>query len=291
MNMNKDLTIVFSSYQSQHLLVKLLKQFHRKYKILIIENSIDLNLKKDLEKKFYGVEVLIPKENLGLAKSYNLGIKKAKTKYVFLNNPDIEINNKSIQNLLICAKKIKNLGIISPVYKKEKVYRNYEIFSFKKSNNSKFFKKFDIQEVDLIDNNFLIRKRDVKNQLFDENYFLYFETTDFATNLKKKGKKLYIAKKIKFHHFGSSSLSSKYINLVKKTRSFHFNWSKFYFYKKNYNYLYGLKKIYPNLIKAIKKTIISVLQLNFYNCKLGIIELMGILTSVFGIKSFYRPKN
>ena len=79
MNMNKDLTIVFSSYQSQHLLVKLLKQFHRKYKILIIENSIDLNLKKDLEKKFYGVEVLIPKENLGLAKSYNLGIKKAKT--------------------------------------------------------------------------------------------------------------------------------------------------------------------------------------------------------------------
>ena len=58
--------------------------------------------------------------------------KKAKTKYVFLNNPDIEINNKSIQNLLICAKKIKNLGIISPVYKKEKVYRNYENFSFKK---------------------------------------------------------------------------------------------------------------------------------------------------------------
>ena len=72
--MNKELTIVFSSYQSQHLLKKILYQFNKKYKIIIIENSLDIKIKKLFEKKYKNVEVIIPKENLGLAKSYNLGM-------------------------------------------------------------------------------------------------------------------------------------------------------------------------------------------------------------------------
>ena len=44
--MNKELTIVFSSYQSQHLLKKILYQFNKKYKIIIIENSLDIKIKK-----------------------------------------------------------------------------------------------------------------------------------------------------------------------------------------------------------------------------------------------------
>ncbi len=126
---------------------------------------------------------------------------------------------------------------------------------------------------------------------FDENYFLYFETVDFANRLKKIGKKLYIARNIKFHHYGSSSLSSKYSNLVNKTRSFHFNWSKFYFYRKNFNYFYALKKIYPNFVKAIKKLLISIFKLDVNNLKLCLLEILGIFTSIFGLKSFYRPRN
>ena len=87
--MNNDLTLVFSSYQSRKLLEKILFQFQNKYKTIIIENSLDIKIKILLEKKFKNTEVIIPKENLGLAKSYNLGIKKAKTKFVFLNNPDM----------------------------------------------------------------------------------------------------------------------------------------------------------------------------------------------------------
>lgn len=289
--MNKELTIVFSSYQSQHLLERLLKQLHKKFKIIIIENSLDLNVKTKLERNYKGVKVIIPKSNLGLAKSYKLAIDKSKTKFVFLNNPDIEITNRSIENLLTCAKKIKNFGIISPIYKDEKIYKNYENYSVKNRNNSKIFRKFDIEEVDYIDNNFLIKNNKINRNLFDENYFLYFETVDFATNLKKLGRKIYVAKKIKFHHLGSSSLSSKYNNLVKKTRSFHYNWGKFYYYKKNYNYFYGIKKIYPNFIKSIKKSIIFLLTLDFNNLKLSLLEILGILTAVSGIASFYRPKN
>ena len=46
--MNKELTLVFSSYQSQHLLKKILAQFDNKYKIIIIENSLDFKIKNFL---------------------------------------------------------------------------------------------------------------------------------------------------------------------------------------------------------------------------------------------------
>ena len=50
--------------------------------------------------------------------------------------------------------------------------------------------KFQLLEVDRIDNNFLVKKNEIKTNPFDENYFLYFETIDFAQSLKKRGKKL-----------------------------------------------------------------------------------------------------
>ena len=288
--MNKDLTIVFSSYQSQHLLEGFLKEFDGKYKIIIIENSLDRSIKKKLESKFKKVEVIIPNKNFGLAKSYNLGIKKAKTKFIFLNNPDMIIKNQSIKNLIACAKKIKKFGAISPAYRNQKIFKNYEVFSKKKINKSALFKKFKIIEVDLLDNNFLVDKKQIRNSLFDENYFLYFETFDFTHNLAKQGKKIYVVKKIRFHHLGSS-LRSEYKNLIIKTRSFHYSWSKFYYLKKNFNYFFALRKILPNIFQSIKKILIGIIKLDFRLVQLSLLELLGIFSGILYLKSFYRPKN
>lgn len=289
--MNKDLTIVFSSYQSQHFLKKNLKQLKDKYKIIVIENSLDLKIKKKFEAEFKNVSVIIPKKNLGLAKSYNLGIKKAKTQFVFLNNPDIKIKNQAIKDLITCAKKIKNFGIISPTYKIQKIYKNYEIIKIKKKTTSKVFKKFDIVEVDLIDNNFLVNKNKLGKTIFDENFFLYFETIDFTKNLQKKGKKLFVAKKIKFHHYGSSSLPKSFSNLVSKTRAFHYNWSKFYYFKKNFSYIYALKKTVPSIVKITKNLSINLVKLDLVNLKINILELSGIFSAIFCFRPYYRPTN
>jgi N-acetylglucosaminyl-diphospho-decaprenol L-rhamnosyltransferase len=287
--MNKDLTIVFSSYQSQYLLKKILKQLKNKYKIIIVENSLDSRIKKQLEAKHRNVSVIIPKQNLGLAKSYNLGIRRAKTPFVFLNNPDIEIKDKAIKNLITCAKKIKNFGVISPTYKIQKIYKNYEILNAKEKNTSKVFKKFGITEVDLIDNNFLLNKNKLGKTVFDENFFLYFETIDFTKSLQKKGKRLFVAKNIKFHHYGSSSLPKSFSNLVNKTRAFHYNWSKFYYFKKNISYFYALTKSFNSIIKVMKNLCINLLKFDLENLKLNLLELTGIFSAILCLKSYYRP--
>ena len=287
---NKSVTLVFSSYQSGALLKKVIKKLPSSYKILVIENSLNKKIKKILEKSFKNVEVIIPKENLGLARSYNLGIKKAKTKYVFLNNPDLEIKNDSIKKLIKCAESIKKFGIISPTYRNEKIFKNYEILKYREKNNSPLFKKFGVIEVDIIDNSFIVNRKNIKKFLFDEKYFLYFETFDFCKNLKKEGEKLFVCNKIKYHHYGSSSVDRKFDTIVKLTRAFHYNWSKFYYFKKHYNYLFALKKIVPNFFNSLKKILLSILKLDKKNLMIGLVELYGILTAILLLNSFYRPK-
>tara|TARA_X000001036_G_C20610990_1_gene778984 strand:- start:262 stop:1125 length:864 start_codon:yes stop_codon:yes gene_type:complete len=287
--MNNTLTIVYSAYQSHNLLNKVIRKLPKKYKILIIENSLDKNLKNTLEKKYKNVEVIIPEKNLGLAKSYNLGLKKAKTKFVFLNNPDHSFNEDAIKKLIECANKIKNFGIISPTYRKEKNFKNYEIYNEKINLNHGIYKKYGIVEVDAIDNCFFVNKRLIKNYSFDEKFFLYFETFDFCKNLIDNNKKLFVCNKIKYHHPGSKSSSKKYQNIVSLTRAFHYNWSKFYYLKKHFGILFAYRKITPNFLKSLKKILASIFKFNKSGLIEGFVELSGVITAILSLKSFYRP--
>lgn len=277
--MNKELTIVFNSYYSEKQLFRIIKKI-KLFKILIIENSLKQNLKTKLEKKFKNVEVIIPKKNLGVAKACNLALKKTNTKYLFLNNPDIDISISSINKLLNFAKKNKKFGIISPTYNNEKIFRNYSSYEKKISSN--------ISCVNWIDFNYLIKKSVLKKYAFDEKYFLYFENFDFCLKLLRNNEKLYVVKNIKFDHFGSKSVDPKLRSIVLKMRAWHYNWSKFYYYKKNFSYFYALTKILPNFIQALKKLIFALLKFDFFRSKLCILELYGIICSVFLLKSYYR---
>jgi len=108
--MNKELTIVFSSYASDKLLEKILKRFDKEFKTIIIENSLNKKIKLYLERKFKNVTVIIPKQNLGLAKSYNLGIKKTKTKYT--------------ESIWILIKFLYNKIIILTCFNKSSIFTN-----------------------------------------------------------------------------------------------------------------------------------------------------------------------
>ena len=50
--MNKLLTLVIPAYRSEKLVLSHLKNLHKKYKIIIIENSYDKSLKRKIENKY-----------------------------------------------------------------------------------------------------------------------------------------------------------------------------------------------------------------------------------------------
>ena len=64
MSLKKDLTIIFVSFYSKNLIEKPISQINNDIPIIVVENSLDVSLKK-LESKYPNVTVIIPDENTG----------------------------------------------------------------------------------------------------------------------------------------------------------------------------------------------------------------------------------
>ena len=274
---SKDLTVVIVTFKSQGIISKCIQSIPDYVKIIIVENSKNENFKKDLENKYQNVKCILAGQNKGYAAGNNIGLDYVKSKYALVLNPDTILHEDAIQNFFITANKINDFHLLGPA-SNQMVQIDFKKNNIVEVNNLKGFAIF-----------FNIKK--FNKNFFDENYFLFFETFDFTRQLKLSGKKLYAIKKIKFNHLGASSLPKKFENLVKKTRAFHYNWSKFYYLNKNFGYIHALRKILPNIIRAIKKIIINLLKLNLNEVKYNLIELYGIFSSILRFGSFFRPRN
>jgi len=117
-------TIVFLSFHSETHIKRLVSSIKKKYPIIIIENSLNIKLKKELEEKYDNVKVIIPTKNIGISAGYNLGIRESKTNFVKLTSADVNLTNKSLEDLEDCISKMKIFAILGPTYDDETIYKN-----------------------------------------------------------------------------------------------------------------------------------------------------------------------
>jgi GT2 family glycosyltransferase len=286
-----DITIVIISYNSSDLVKNYIKNLSKKIPILVIENSRDKNLKDYLEKNYKKVKVLIPKKNLGYGAGLNLGIKESKTKFVYCSTVDVVINNDNFFLLNKYKNILTNFGILAGTYRNQKNYKNYDVNGKKIINKNLI--KIGIKEVDVIfGSGFLLNKKILEEKkifkLFDENIFLYFEDIDSSLRLRKHNLKLFVSNRIKFQNKDRRIINLDYGLKYKLSRNWHYCWSKFYFYKKNYSYIFALKKISPNFLRAIKSLIINLIRINNSEILISIAQISGILNSLMLKSSSYR---
>jgi len=74
------------------------------------------------------------------------------------------------------------------------------------------------------------------------------------------------------------------------SRNWHWMWSTFYYYKKNYNYLYAVKKVYKNFLSSLFKFLFYSLVFNKEKKMIYYQRMSGIFNGIIGKKSWYRPK-
>ena len=165
---------------------------------------------KKIEKSLK-IQIIIPEINLGYARAFNKAFKECRNKKVLTLTPDVIINKKLIKNLENIIKKFKDFYLIAPEYKNQKIYKNYENFSQKQTISFKI-NNFMVQNVKELDWCFcILNKQKFKNfKVLDENYFMYFETTDLCKKLVKKNLKMFVIKNLKFEHKGTSSTNKIY---------------------------------------------------------------------------------
>ena len=75
--------------------------------------------------------MLLTHENLGMGKGNNFGIKKTKTDFVLILNPDVILEKKTINELILASEKISEFAIIAPI-SSDINYPNYKLNNNKK---------------------------------------------------------------------------------------------------------------------------------------------------------------
>ena len=282
------LTVVIPSFYSSKLVEERIHEINKNVPIIIIENSRDQDFKKKIERTFDNVRVIIPDENLGFGKAFNLGYKEAKTKMVFFTQPDVKLIENCIDKLIECVKEFKDFAIITPNDTNNEIFTNYEVYN--KYEDTKNQNQFLLKEVDYVDITWLVNKDNFDaDDIWDEKIFLYFEAKDFCKRVKDSYNKIFIAENINTYHIGSASHDPKFEYFSKLNRSWHYNWSKHYFNKKHHGIIFAYKKSFGQLSRLIFKFFSAFLFLKFLKSKYVITEMYGLLSSMLCLSSFYRP--
>ena len=258
---NKDITVILLLYNTSINVINNLKVYES-FKLLILDQSNDYNLKKKIKKFLPNIKYYkISSKNLGFAKGVNFLTSKVKTKYFLCTQPDVIISKKDILNL----KKsflLKNDCIVSiPTFNKKN----------KKNKKFLFRAKSFIGAIFLSDT-----KKFIKFKGFDGNFFFYWEDIDFMHRVNLSEYNIYVNILSKAKHLFGKSTKPSFKNFFLKNSNFKFG---------EYLYQYKHKKL--KIIKLLREPILIILKSLYNLITLNKISLYKNFSHFFGILKFY----
>ena len=260
-----ELTIIIILFEEKKdLLLKCLENI-KNFKIIIIDNAGNSNLKLEVEKNFAIQKYILNKKNYGFTKSANQAIKLCDTDYILNINADCLIKEKDILLLIKSHQKYKGCFITSPTFYDDNLKLTYNGGYFDEKNLSK--ETLDLEGDVCVDkvlgSAILFKNKDIKEiGFFDENFFLYYEDDDLCRKIKKKNMSVIQIYNAKAQHMHGHS---KVKNLLKRTfiKNYHFTYDELYYYFKINMHHEKYRKLKKKLANYIIKLIINFITLRF----------------------------
>ena len=277
----KELSIIIITYKSDQIIYKFVSKIPKKIKVIVVENSKNLSLKKNLERKFKNVSVYL-RNNEGVSSSLNYGVKKIKTDYFLHLSPDLQVNYNDIKLFFKYANKLNNnFCALGPRFLKTK-----------KRGHIQINKNVKIEKIDSIHGSYMFMNKHRFNQIggWDKKIFLYFEETDFCYRAKKLNLFCYQINKIKTQTVDTTvkiedkKVRENWLNLL----IWHFIWSKFYFTKKKYGLLFSIFIFIPIFIRILFRIILYKVTNDQKKLNKFKFRLSGLYNSIIGNKSYLR---
>tara|TARA_B100000780_G_scaffold266636_1_gene223011 strand:- start:1196 stop:2098 length:903 start_codon:yes stop_codon:yes gene_type:complete len=295
-----NVTIVIVTYLTKkNILFNCLKSIDKRIKIILVENSFKFSDKKFFLKKFPNLNILCSGSNLGYGHGNNFGLQNVKTQYALILSPDITCDVNFFENLKKLLNKKKIFSIIGCQYLRDKIYMPAGFFDEKKNKvfRQNFLKKKlnSLIKVEWVTGcSMLINLKKFKNKnIFDINFFLYFEEFDLCKSVINKGGFIYSSSDLLVNHLhsqGSIGSNNKSKTIAIKVRNWHWTWSLFYFYKKNHHYFYALFKTFGKLLKSLLLSIYFTIIFDQNNKNTYLYRFFGLFSAMVGRQSYYRPK-
>ena len=274
----KDITVIIASFKSEGKIEKCLNSIDRQVKVILVENSNNIELKRKIESEYKNVKCILTGSNLGYGGANNIGLKNVETQYDLILNPDATLRKSTLENFIKIIKKISDFAIIGPFNQNNNINKSHK-------GSTEPIAVNNIKGYGMFLN--LSKFKDIG--FFDDNFFFYFEEIDLCTRVINSGKKIFIAPGIEIDHDGGQSHDDSINETMELSRNWHWMWSTFYYNKKYKGFFTSLIITFPKLFSALFKVLFYTLIFNnkkkIYYCRLS-----GLFNAIIGRKSWYRPK-
>lgn len=258
------LSIIILNYNTGGLFKKCLLSIEKiktdfKFEVVVVDNGSEDESCLMVKKDFPWVNLIENKKNLGFSKGNNIGIRRAKGKYILLLNSDTVVNKKAISEMVEFMEKNKKVGAatcrvlledgsldpachrgfptpwnafcyflgLEKLFPKSKVFAGYHL-GYLPMNKT--------HEIDSLTGAFYFVRKKVIDEvgLLDEDYFMYGEDLDWSYRIKKTGWKIMYVPKAEIVHFKKrSGRKAKNKKLRRKVSDYFYETMKL-FYKKHY---------------------------------------------------------
>lgn len=215
-----DLSVITVTWNSKDLIAKQIKSVQVGCKNISYEQIITDNTSVDgtveiLEKEFPEVKLIKNTENKGFSFANNQGTEIAQGDYLLMLNPDMRVEEGSLDKMVAWMNTHKDVGLASCKLVDEHGKLNEDAqprrfpglwdqvalllklpHLFPGVLNRYLFKDFDAdkeQEVDSVRGSFMIMRREVYKKLgwvFDPRYFIWFDDVDTCREVHKLGFKV-----------------------------------------------------------------------------------------------------
>ena len=214
--------VVYNKPQDAYKTVEtVLKNTDSNFSLYIIDNASPEKINEML-KKHFDANYIDSAENLGFGRGHNLVIDRLESKYHFVINPDIIIDENTVDTLcdfmdthpdvaIACPKVLYPDGSLQLIAKRRPsflalVARRIPL-PFLKGLEDKYLAVDMDQdsdfEVDFCTGCFFVIRTEIFKEIggFDPDYFLYFEDADITMRAKQKGKAWYVPAATVVHYW------------------------------------------------------------------------------------------
>ena len=258
----KQISVLLVLYQEDINLIKKNLINFKNFKIIIIDNDSNLELKKKIEKSFSIHKYIVNSKNNGYTKGLNQAINACDTKYAISISADCNISENSILKLFEGYQKYQNCFITAPVSYSEDSKLTYSAGGFPElypDHNPINISGDTCFQVVLGSAMFFETKKMIKIGLLDENFFIYYSDYDLCRRINQiKESVIQIKEAYCTHEHGISKVRNKYKRIFLRENNYIFD-ELYYFYKINAHstILLGLKKkIFKYFIKIFSNFLI-----------------------------------
>jgi len=247
-----DLSIVLVSWNTKEYLLPCVESIFQTVKgisweVIVIDNGSHDGSGTEVKKTFPHIRLIENTRNVGFAKASNQGLGKSSGRYALLLNPDTQVKIGAVEQMVSFMDSHLDAGIaggqlLNRDGSKQNSISNFPSLATELLHKSLlrrlFPKKFPGKEknysgpieVDSVIGAFMTVRRKAIEQVgsLDEDYFLFFEETDWCFRMKRAGWKVYHVPQAEIYHYQGKSAEAK----KKKARVEYYR-SRYQFFKKN----------------------------------------------------------